>query len=302
LRYLISVFCALVIAGCGDDINTSSSEEVFFAVGGIVKVANMPAADVSITIRNSENIEWVATSNNDGVWRVDGPLKPDTYTVIYSVPDLPEVKSRLVTSPNSSYYYSNASYNNVENDYIFLGEVNLSEIPLEATVAPFSVVMRNQDNLFDSAGGQEIQYSYSNDNDIVITFNYPLWHAGEVCLLDINEVPLFEDTTGDGQGDYPLCAKFNAVDSTFTLSRSSLDQAYLGLDSYGFVGTSTMTGLVADNILSTHYLLWVGVTVVDNTTDFYLYDYSSDAYMQAFSSQYGTEFNLQGKIYFNVVP
>ena len=136
----------------------------------------------------------------------------------------------------------------------------------------------------------------------MINFNYPLWSATDICLLDSNEVPLFKDTNSDGLGDYPLCATFDPNNSTFTFTRSDLDQAYLGIETSYFEGTSTMTGLIADNIPSTHYLLWIGIIVVDNSPGYYFNDWYSEASMQAFSPQFGTKFLLQGKIYFNVVP
>jgi len=84
----------------------------------------------------------------------------------------------------------------------------------------------------------------------VITFNYPLWSAGDICLFDSSAVPLFEGADGDEQGDYPFFASFNAVSSTFSFSMTVLDEAYLGMDKFGFVGTSTLTGLIADDIPS----------------------------------------------------
>ena len=306
MRYISFAHIVLLItilSGCSDTNNTnvSSSQEVFYAVGGVVYVGDSPGDGVTVTISDSESVQWSTTSNSDGLWRLDNDFPPGTYKVEYSTPDLPPLEN-IFNIYSSSYDYG-SGYFYIENGYVYLGQVNLIEQPLEASISPFAVTLQNQQELRDGAGGQVVQYSLSADSDIEITFNYPLWSANEICLIDYDGVPLFKDTNADGQGDYPLCANYDANTSTFTFARSDLDQAYLGIDSFGsFMGTSTLVGMIADGIPTTQYLLWVGVTITEYAPNEYgLSDYYY-AGMQAFSPLYGTEFSLQGKLYFNVVP
>ena len=305
LRFIIPMFYILLtasVSGCGDSNTTVDSlHDVNVAVGGVVYVGDLVGDNVTITISDVESSQWTTASNSNGLWRIDGEFEPGTYDIEYSTTELPILEKTFTVAPND-YSYSNSDYNYIENDYMYLGQVNLTEQVLQASISPFLLTLENYQEHHDVAGGKIIQFSHSTDSDIVITFNYPLWSVGDICLLDSSEVPLFKDTDGDGLGDYPLCATFNAFTSTFTFTRSELDQAYLGVESSGFVGTSTMTGLIADNALSTHYLLWVGVKVVDDSFGFYFDEYGEGANMLAFTPQFGTESFLQGKIYFNVIP
>lgn len=265
-RMLISLIIVLLltslylVAGC-NNIPGTELHDIFIDVGGAVFLyddmyyADTPLEGVNITFTDSSERETSTITNDYGLWTISD-LSPGTYSVSYTKNGF-RTETSIINLTLQDWEVT------VENIYIDLGVNELREIGISATlnISNETIDEDNRTSIDGVGGAVNVYYNASND-DIIVTFDKPIY-TGWVGFT--SEVRLY-----DLDGSTTLAYLTRTNETTFSITDAELD------------ALNGSTGLTADNDDHTLYKLWIWV--------------------YSYTSIYGIETRLNGTVFFNVEP
>lgn len=253
---LVFGLVSALAAACGPTV-LRDQHGVKFKTGGQVVYGGdttIVLPGVAVTLTDTDGIVTTANTDSSGLWTMKN-LLPGVYAARYELAGY----EPLLTSLELDAFGSNE----VSNPFIAAGTIQLNEISLTATFAPFGTVLTNGQQLFDGVGGNVLTYSVTNDGAISVTFPQRVF-AGQVRLTD-------------GETGQQIDATLDTANGTsFTFSKIEIDNINGG-------GGGGGNALTADN----NPFTWHRIQVQN---------------VETFSPIHGTLRQINATAWFNATP